>query len=200
MSLLDRLARLERLSGIQERREQLEQERRHATKVRKLLDRFSAILDAAWPHLAEEDQSTLEAAMQAVADDPKALDHWPLLTWMDSVRSGTSRLPELSAEVSAALIRAWLSSELDERQWTCKQCGLLRPCRKQPPMNTWKLLPGRYPLKGPPPWYDLPPDFFAVCPACGAEDADWSHLVANEHLSWKSLPPFRSLAVLSCRI
>jgi hypothetical protein len=189
MSLLDRLARLERLSGISERREQLERERRQTARGRELLDRFYAIMDAAWPHLAEAEQFVLEASMRAAIADPKALDRWPLMTWATSVWNGTSRLPQLSGKVSAELIRAWLSPEKDGCHWTCRQCGLLRPCRKQPPMNTWKLLPGRFPLEGRRPWYDLPPDFFAVCPACGAGEVDWSHLVAEEHPPWKSLPP-----------
>jgi hypothetical protein len=41
-------------------------------------------------------------------------------------------------------------------------------------LSEWKLLPGKKPMKGPPPWYDLA-YLFEACPGCGASrhEVDW---------------------------
>jgi hypothetical protein len=48
---------------------------------------------------------------------------------------------------------------------------------RQMPISEWKVLPGKIPREGPPPWYDVP-DFFRACPGCGAStlETDWAHL------------------------
>jgi hypothetical protein len=53
------------------------------------------------------------------------------------------------------------------------------------------VLPGKIPLQGPPPWYDLP-EFFQVCPNCGASrfEADWPHLVQDLDRPWMKLDGF----------
>jgi hypothetical protein len=78
-----------------------------------------------------------------------------------------------------ALLLAWLSPECDGRGRVCRRCGLGYPCHATSPLSTWKVQPGKVPLQGPPPWYDLP-DFFAACSGCGtsAREIDWPGLVA----------------------
>jgi hypothetical protein len=60
------------------------------------------------------------------------------------------------------------------------------PCHRTPPLSAWKVLPGKVPLRGPPPWYDLP-DFFDACPGCGAptREIDWPGLVAPNTYPWQ---------------
>ena len=55
-------------------------------------------------------------------------------------------------------------------------------------MNEWKLLPGKRPPEGPPPWYDLP-EFFPSCPHCGAScrEMNWPHLILQHDYPWKRL-------------
>ena len=70
----------------------------------------------------------------------------------------------------------------------CNQCGLEYPRLKAPPMETWKLLPGKTPFKDPPPWYDLP-CIFKSCPNCNASpyDATYPHQTRDNTLPWMKL-------------
>ena len=89
----------------------------------------------------------------------------------------------------AALVRAWLSPEVDEfRSAVCKQCGLFRPDKKTPPRDEWKLLPGKVFGRGDPPYFDWP-RFFDSCPYCGAgwQDFTWPSAVEGNDLPWKKL-------------
>ena len=103
----------------------------------------------------------------------------PLERWGQHLADGSSSLPDgLSQDVLVSLVRVYLDrrEEIDGVAMTCKTCSLERPTRKLPPLREWKILPGKVPLEGPPPWYDLPPDLFAACPHCGSKEFEWTHL------------------------
>jgi len=118
-------------------------------------------------------------------------DSGPYWRWLSDLCDGRSRLPALPPETMQALLLTWLSPEVNTYAIVCRQCGLEYPDHKSPPLSQWKLLPGKRPQEGPPPWYDLP-CFFLVCPGCGAStfDMDWAHLVGQEHRSWMELDGF----------
>jgi hypothetical protein len=80
-----------------------------------------------------------------------------------------------------ALLLAWLLPGADGGM-VCRRCGLEYPRHKAPPLSQWKLLPGRKPFEGPPPWYDLP-ELFAACPGFGAlrYEPDWPHQAGDRH-------------------
>jgi|SRR5262249_35069546 len=86
-----------------------------------------------------------------------------------------------------AVLLAWRSPECDSLAWIWRQCGLEDPFPKSPPLSEGKLLPGKVPLQGSPPWDDLP-DFFDACSRCGASllDIDWPWLVENCSPPWKA--------------
>jgi hypothetical protein len=73
--------------------------------------------------------------------------------------------------------------------------GLEYPHHRSPPLSTWKLLPGRRPFDGAPPWYDLP-EFFASCPHCGASryEMDRPHLVPKHDYPWKQLDGYAGVS------
>src|SRR5262249_7332955 len=99
-------------------------------------------------------------------------------------------LPELTPEVGKELLLAWLSPEVDGGI-VCRQCGLEYPKHRHPPMNEWRVLPGKVPLQGPPPWYDLP-EVFQTCPNCGASrfEIDWRHRVRQFDGRWMKMDGF----------
>jgi hypothetical protein len=99
------------------------------------------------------------------------------------------RLPELTPAAMKELLPAWLAPEADGGM-VCRQCGLKYPKHKSPPLSEWKLLPGKKPMEGLPPWYD-PPYLFEACPGCGASrhEVDWP-FQATCDLPWKQLDGF----------
>jgi hypothetical protein len=111
----------------------------------------------------------------------------PMRQWMRNLQEGHCRLPELTPEAMKAALLSWFRPDLDCGK-VCNRCGLEYPDLKPPPLNEWRLLPGRIPFEGPPPWYDLP-RLFDACPNCGAStyDTTWSHLTENKDLPWKAL-------------
>jgi hypothetical protein len=176
--------------------------------LRRRLDRLEQKLLPAPPPLSpaearrlRRDEARLDKLLQAVQPllDPaeaaqvrEALDLWdrdargPFSTWFRDLTEGRSTLPSLTPEAMKAVLLAWLSPERDNLARVCRQCGLEYPDHKKPPVAEWKLLPGKRPLVGEPPWYDLP-DFFAACPGCGASlrDFDWAHLMDGQDPPWK---------------
>jgi hypothetical protein len=113
-------------------------------------------------------------ALRALADGRHTMSHW-----LRHLGEGRSLLPEdIQEDTLAALVRVYVDrhEDVDELSATCAACGLERPWRRRPPLGAWKDIPGKVPLEGEPPWYDLPPQFFAVCPHCGAEQWQWTHL------------------------
>ena len=156
----------------------------HWRRVKKVWGLHTRLLEAAWPHLSEEEQQAMVKAWEAWLERRTG----PLAPWLGSLEQGTSRMPKLAPEPMAALCRAWLSPEVGFYVHVCRQCGLARPDHKAPPTSEWKLLPGRAAGVGPPPWYDLP-RFFDACPHCGANHLDFDYVtqVRDKDLAWKKL-------------
>jgi hypothetical protein len=92
----------------------------------------------------------------------------------------------MAPEATESVMLAWLSPECDTSARVCRECGLEYPERKKPPTSEWKVLPGKMPYVGEPPWFDLP-DFFSSCPGFGASiyEVDPPHLVPSLNRPWK---------------
>ncbi len=166
-----RLARLEDKIALPAllAHEQAERQRRLAEEP--VLEQFCNLLNAALPALSEQERQRL---LPAAGATELGLD-WPLRRWLDSVLDGSSRLPDsLAPETTCALVRAWLQPGQTSWHHVCLGCGLSRPHQDTKDLP-WKVLPGKVPLQGPPPWYDRP-DFFQNCPHCGSCEATWAHL------------------------
>jgi hypothetical protein len=107
---------------------------------------------------------------------------------VDDVLRGRSRVPpDLTPETAAALVKAWLHPGTDKNfPEVCETCGLESPYHASPPLDQWKLLPGKYPGVGEPPWYDLP-RHFAACPHCGAKGMMWACRILERTYPWMAL-------------
>jgi hypothetical protein len=112
-----------------------------------------------------------------------------LSRWLFSVVCLHSRIPpEVTPETMARLVAVYTEhpEKVDTYAIVCDGCGLLRPKRKYPPLSEWKLLPGKLPNQGPPPWFALP-EFFDRCPHCDAEPWTWEGRVEEKHHPWREL-------------
>jgi hypothetical protein len=152
-------------------------------QLHKVLLRWETLYEAAVPLLAVADRDRVAASFAELAEDFSG----PCATWLRHLDNGWCRLPELPPQVMKELLLTWCSPEVDGGR-VCNRCGLEYPKHKSPPLTEWKVLPGKIPLEGPPPWYDLP-EFFQACPCCGASrfDMDWPHLTAQHAHAWKEL-------------
>jgi hypothetical protein len=132
-----------------------------------------------------EREGVVQAAEQLLADFSG-----PYAFWLADLCDGRCRLPLLPPAAMKDLLLAWLSPEADGGR-VCVRCGLEFPQHKTPPQGEWKVLPGKRPLDGPPPWYDLP-ELFSCCPSCGApsREADWPSVTGQAHRAWKKLDGF----------
>ena len=112
----------------------------------------------------------------------------PYRWWFRDLFQGRCRLPELAPATMKELLVTWLSPDCDPMTQVCRGCGLLYPHPRLSSLRDLKLLPGKVPLVGPPPWYDFPV-YFPSCPGCGASpnDIDWSHLVDRLDRPWMAL-------------
>jgi hypothetical protein len=160
-------------------------ERRRQKLWHRVVQRLMGLLDQALPLMAAAEQAKVLAVLDQLPDSGS-----PLIAWLDDLYDGRCRLPVLTPETMKALLLAWLSPQVDGGM-VCRHCGLEYPQHKAPPMSEWRLLPGKKPLEGPPPWYDLP-EFFPCCPCCGGSclEIDWPHLLAHEQRSWMTLDGF----------
>jgi hypothetical protein len=159
---------------------QAERERRR----REVLSRWVRLTRSALELLVcAEEGDRVARALAELADDWRG----PYAHWLGDLADGRCRLPELTPEAMKALLLAWLSDEVDFA-CVCTGCGLEYPHHRPPPLGEWQCLPGKRPLVGPPPWYDLPA-FFRACPHCGASDRDveWAHLVKSGGRAWQAL-------------
>jgi hypothetical protein len=179
------------MAGFKHRLARLEQkapppppppDQEHRKRIDRAFARLDRVVEAALDLMSEEEGArVIQAAAQWGADGSG-----PLGGWFTHLAEGKSWLPEVPPEVMRALLLAWISPECDGQGRVCVRCGLEYPCHKTPPLSQWKVLPGKVPLQGPPPWYDLP-DFFAACPGCGAsmKEIDWPWLVAPNTYPWQ---------------
>jgi hypothetical protein len=145
--------------------------------------RLFGILERTLPLLSEEQQKQVIEGFE----DIDGAKHGPYSAWLDHLLHGRCRLPELAPEACKDLLLAWPSPEVDGGM-VCRHCGLEYPKHRHPPLREWKVLPGKTPLEGPPPWYDLP-EFFASCPHCGASrfEIDWPHRVREFDRPWMKM-------------
>jgi hypothetical protein len=150
-------------------------------RLKRLDARLDRLLRAAVELMSAEEREQVRRGM----DEWNADGGGPYPEWFWYLCEGQSDLPEMTPEAMKAVLLAWLSPERDWLGRVCRQCGLEYPTHKYPPMSQWKLLPGKVPWEGPPPWYDLP-DFFTACPGCGAarNDIDWPNQVPDD-APWK---------------
>jgi hypothetical protein len=138
------------------------QERREQRQWCRVTDRFYSILEQTLPLMSEAEQKQVTDSLKEFVEKRRgALDRW-----LSDLRMGRSRLPELPPETMKQVVLSWFHPDVD-RAPVCNRCGLEYPDLKSPPTSTWKLLPGKVPFQGPPPWYDLP-RIFDACPGCGA--------------------------------
>jgi hypothetical protein len=178
MSLRRRLARLERLLPLPpppSPEELLREER-----WKQIAARWMNFFEQAAPLLTDPQYAQANQGLQQLKE---ACDG-PFGPWLRDLSRGWCRLPKLTPEAMKDLLLAWLSPEATRGQ-ICRQCGLEYPLPRLPPSSEWKLLPGKRPMEGHPPWYDLP-EFFQECPGCGASrfNMDWPHLVEDKHYPW----------------
>jgi hypothetical protein len=166
-ALSTRLHRLEEKTASKPLKPQPEVDEHQRRASRKLLVRFFQALNDALPLFAEPQQQRLQA------QEPFAA--WVLEPWVRSLLCGSSALPPISTETMQRLLAGWLDPHVASMPLVCLECLLCRPRRQPPPLKEWKLLPGKVPLEGPPPWYDVP-EFFKLCPHCQSASYRWEHL------------------------
>jgi hypothetical protein len=153
-----------------------------------ILRRWEALYQAAVPLLADAEREGVAAAFAELAGAFRG----PYATWLGHLDKGWCRLPQLPPTVMKDLLLTWCSPAVDGGQ-VCNRCGLEYPCHKRPPLSEWKVLPGKKPLEGSPPWYDLP-EFFPACPCCGAAlfDITWPHRTVESSHPWQELDGYVS--------
>src|SRR5207237_2385084 len=105
--------------------------------------------------MTEEEARQVEQALAEWNADERG----PFADWLHDLFWGRSCVPQMPAEGMRALLLAWLSPQRDTFHRVCRRCGLEYPRHRSPPLSEWKVLPGKVPQQGEPPWYDLP-DFF----------------------------------------
>jgi hypothetical protein len=151
-----------------------------------VLRRWEKLVSQAMSLLTTDEQAKVVGAVEQWAADFAG----PLACWLSDLYEGRCRLPLLPAAAMKAVLLAWLSPAA-EGGMVCVRCGLEYPRHKTPPLGEWKVLPGKRPQEGPPPWFDLP-EFFSSCPGCAASvrEADWPHLTEQSFRPWKELDGF----------
>jgi hypothetical protein len=92
--------------------------------------------------------------------------------WLRDVCALDSRIPpDIDPEAFSRVLDVFLARRQEVASFfgLCPATGLRLPRVKSPATGpVWMVLPGKTPLVGPPPWYDVP-EFFVSCPGCGAE-------------------------------
>ena len=150
---------------------------------RQVVSRLFRLCEQACELMTEKEQIKMAEGIKQWAEAGQGPYRW----WFGELFRGHCRLPELAPATMKELLVAWLSPDCDPMTKGCRGCGLLYP-QPHVPLSNLKLLPGKQPRVGPPPWYDVPV-FFSSCPGCGAShlDIDWSHHVDGVDRAWKAL-------------
>jgi hypothetical protein len=164
-----RLLRLENRIDLKRQIAQEERARRRKKLFATTRRRFVTALKLAIPLFGEADQLRLNPPGERLPHD------WVLQPWFHSLILGRSKLPNLQVQTTRALLEAWLHPKVYCYSMVCLACGLCRP-ELDPVGLTWEILPGKVPLVGPPPWYDVP-NFFNCCPHCQSTRHNWTHLI-----------------------
>ena len=159
-------------------------------RKQQVVKRWMRLVKAAVPLVPDKQVDGVRAAF----GDLRERVGGPYGTWLRDLFAGNCRLPDLAPVATKDLLLAWLSPEV-EGGMVCQECGLEYPRHKSPPLSQWKLIPGRLPFEGTPPWYDLP-EFFRTCPHCGTRsfEADWPHLVPKYDRPWQRLDGYVGVA------
>jgi hypothetical protein len=145
-------------------------------------DRLFPPMNQSFPLESEPEYALAEAAFGEWINHGRG----PVAQWMDDLREGRWRVPEMSAETLRQLVLCWLHPDRGDAL-VCNRCGL--ECPRSPDRNVGRRCDAdREKLadlaqKGK--W----PRYFEACPCCGADkrDADWPHLVAGKNPPWKAL-------------
>jgi len=149
--------------------------------------RWPAVLALFFERLPSELRASV-AVSKALTDDGPRGNPW-LRRWLMEVVGLRSRIPpDISFAVMGELTDLYThrGEEIDSYFPVCDGCGLRRPAHRHPPLSEWKLLPGRTPLVGEPPWYDLP-EFFDSCPHCGTKEWMWESRTEERDYPWRAL-------------
>src|SRR5262245_31125789 len=146
-----------------------------------VIERLDNLIEATSKLMTSEHISALDAGIEHYGKDAYALPFGPWLKGL--LDDGESRIPELPPETMKALLLAWMSPGATRWPLVCLDCGLCIPQHQTPPISQWKLLPGKTPNVGEPPWYDLP-RFFERCPYCGVRPTMPQHRVLEQHYPW----------------
>ena len=187
-----------RLRTLERRRELVaaQPDLRRRRRWRAVVDRCARLLHEALALMSTDEQERVAAAARQFMEGQGG----PYSEWLRHLADGWCRLPELPAAAMKDLLLAWLSPEADG-DMVCRGCGLEYPRHRTPPLSEWKVLPGKKPLVGPPPWYDLP-ELFAACPGCGGSpsDADWFWHIQHLQRPWMEFDGYVGLAVRTARM
>lgn len=94
---------------------------------------------AAWPLLTEDEAGRIAGAFEAFEAEERAEYYTdgkegPYASWFFSLKSGKSRIPEMTPEATRATLLAWLVDTADDGPGgatvTCDACGLARGLRR----------------------------------------------------------------------
>jgi hypothetical protein len=109
--------------------------------------------------------------------------------WLIAATRLECRLPpDVAPDALGRVIRVYLERYTEVAipgRDVCSGCGLERP-RRHVPMDQWKVLPGKVPGEGPPPWYEHQ-DFFPACPHCGDKVAWPLGRTLEQPFPWRDL-------------
>jgi hypothetical protein len=164
--------------GVRDRQERLEkilpppptpEERRRWGAV---CNRFIPLLGQSFPLESQAEYGLVEAAFLEWADHGRG----PVAQWLDDLREGHCRIPEIIAETIRQLALCWLHPDVGDalvrnrRGLECPRSPDRHPGRRNEPDRA-RLAEPRY---------------FEVCPGCGADkrDVDWPHLVEGKSPRW----------------
>jgi hypothetical protein len=150
--------------------------RRQDRRWRRVAGRFDDLLKAAWPLLDEAEQGRVADALWADCERERG----PLDRWLEDLRAGRSRLPELDPPVMRDVLLAWLHPDVGQPM-VCNGCGLEYPRLRRPgpgsPAAPVSVAPYQV-LR-----------LFDACPVCGASryDTSWPGRTPGKDLPWKAL-------------
>jgi hypothetical protein len=180
MKLRGRLDRVER--QLPAPPEPTPRDRRLDRRWQAVAGRLIDLLQHAAELMNESEFRQAEDALTAYVNGTRG----PLDRWLDDLRAGRSRLPELTPPAMKDLLSGWLHPQAGQPM-VCNGCGLEYPRLRRPgapnaarPAN---LLPAASTVP-----YQVA-RLFDACPGCGASryDTTWPGRTASVDLPWKAL-------------